>query len=131
MSRDKIFCLADPLFCSARRVWDLLHKLSREKGTPVFLQMWTSEGVRHADTVAFWYRDRMLFQDSPDRLLKDFECHNFEDVCLKACLKYEEGLVYARTEAFPEVLNGNTEQKDRESAVERGENVIIPPLDSS
>lgn len=48
------------------------------------------EEARQANIVGLMRSGRMLAQDSPDRLLNDFNCETLEDVFLKLCLADKE-----------------------------------------
>ncbi|XP_022701989.1 ABC transporter G family member 20-like isoform X5 [Varroa jacobsoni] len=79
----------DPLLRQA--IWNYLVTLTREQGMTVIVTTHYIEEARQANIVGLMRSGRMLAQDTPDRLLEDYNCTTLEDVFLQLCLADKEG----------------------------------------
>jgi len=69
-------------------IWDYLRRLADEDGVTIIITTHYIEECRQADTVGMLRNGRLLAEDDPSLLLKDFEKDTLEDVFLHLCKRH-------------------------------------------
>lgn len=75
----------DPLL--RHSIWNHLVRQSDDHGRTVIITTHYIEEARQADTIGMMRSGRLLAEESPENLLKDYRLPSLEDVFLKLCMK--------------------------------------------